>query len=100
MKENEILDDLKARLLKGLNEGTVQLIQNPNEDGLACQIGEYWFYFIGSEDEMMTPIEAFDSYTKEELSAMIAEAIQGLDKTEQDYYKPKTLPVNQAVVLY
>ena len=35
-----------------------------NDDCIACQIGEFWFYFIGSEDEDLTPneVERFISW--------------------------------------
>lgn len=45
----------KEMIFKGLCDGTVKIISNPNDDCIACQIGEFWFYFIGSEDENLTP---------------------------------------------
>ena len=47
----------KEMVFKGLCDGTVKIISNPNDDCIACQIGEFWFYFIGSEDEDLTPDE-------------------------------------------
>ena len=53
----------KEMIFKGLCDGTVKIIINPNDDCIACQIGEFWFYFIGSEDEDLTPDEVYESYT-------------------------------------
>lgn len=50
------------KIVNGLWNGTVKLISNPNDGCLACQIGDYWFYFIGSEDENLTPEEAKKNY--------------------------------------
>ena len=61
----------KEMIFKGLCDGTVKIISNPNDDCIACQIGEFWFYFIGSEDEDLTPDEVYESYTKEQLTEMI-----------------------------
>ena len=49
----------KEMVFKGLCDGTVKIISNPNDDCIACQIGEFWFYFIGSEDEDLTPDEVY-----------------------------------------
>ena len=35
-----------CKIVNGLWDGTVKLISNPNDGCLACQIGEYWFYFM------------------------------------------------------
>lgn len=50
----------KEMVFKGLCDGTVKIISNPNDDCIACQIGEFWFYFIGSEDEDLTPDEVYE----------------------------------------
>lgn len=50
----------KEMIFKGLCDGTVKIISNPNDDCIACQIGEFWFYFIGSEDENLTPDEVYE----------------------------------------
>ena len=60
----------KEMVFKGLCDGTVKIISNPNDDCIACQIGEFWFYFIGSEDEDLTPDEVYESYTKEQLTEL------------------------------
>ena len=77
-------------IFKGLCDGTVKIISNPNDDCIACQIGEFWFYFIGSEDEDLTPDEVYESYTKEQLTEMIYSTLQDMEKNEFDeveYYK-------------
>ena len=80
----------KEMIFKGLCDGTVKIISNPNDDCIACQIGEFWFYFIGSEDENLTPDEVYESYIKEQLTEMIYSTLQDMEKNEFDeveYYK-------------
>lgn len=82
----------KQMIFKGLCDGTVKIISNPNDNCIACKIGESWFYFIGSEDEDLTPDEVYMSYTKEELAEMIYSTLQDMEieKNEVDeveYYK-------------
>lgn len=81
----------KEMIYKGLCDKTVEIINNPNDDCIACQIGDYWFYFIGNEYEDLTPYEVYESFTKEELTDMIYSALMGMEKNcladEVDYYK-------------
>lgn len=77
-------------IFEGLCDGTVKIISNLNDGCIACQIGEFWFYFIGSEDENLTSDEVYESYTKEELTEMIYSTLQDMKKNEFDeveYYK-------------
>lgn len=78
---------LKEMILEGLKKGLVKIIQNPNDNSNACQIGEFWFYFIGSEDEALTPDEVFVCYTKGELADLIYDAMKGLRVDEFNYYR-------------
>ena len=80
----------KEMIFKGLCDGTVKIISNPYDDSIACQIGNVWFYFIGNEDEYLTPDEVFEIYTKEELTEQIYSTLQDMDKhsfEEVKYYK-------------
>lgn len=79
--------ELKEMIIKGLSDGTVRLIQNPNDDCISCEIGEYWFYFIDSEYENETPDVVFETFTKEKLAEMIVDAMSELDENEMQYYK-------------
>lgn len=79
--------ELKEMIIKGLSDGTVRLIQNPNDDCISCEIGEYWFYFIDSEYEEETPDVIFETFTKEELANMIVNAMNELDENETQYYE-------------
>ena len=54
-KMEENIMTFKEMIFKGLCDGTVKIISNPNDDCIACRIGEFWFYFIGNEDEDLTP---------------------------------------------
>lgn len=46
--ENIITKDM---VIKGYNQGLINLILSPNGDGIVCQIGDNWFYFGGSTAE-------------------------------------------------
>lgn len=37
----------KNMVIEGYNQGLIKLILSPNGDGIACQIGDNWFYFGG-----------------------------------------------------
>ena len=75
-----------VKIVNGLWDGTVKLISNPNDGYLACQIGEYWFYFIGSEDENLKPEEVKNNYDVFTIAQMILEAMIDLDDDEYTYY--------------
>lgn len=80
----------KEMIYKGLCDKTVKIISNPNDDCIACQIGEFWFYFIGSEHEDLSPDEVYECFTKEELTEMIYNTLMDMEKNEFDeveYYK-------------
>ena len=74
------------KIVNGLWDRTVKLINNPNDGCISCQIGEYWFYFIGSEDENLTPEEVRTNYDVFTIAQMILETIIDLDDDEYTYY--------------
>ena len=83
---------LKDMIFKGLYDGTVAIISNPNDDYIACQIGDNWFYFIGSEYEDLTPDEVYESFTKEDLTNMIYNTLESFKNDDDfidefDYYQ-------------
>ena len=75
-----------VKIVNGLWNGTVRLISNPNDNCIACEIGEYWFYFIGSEDENLKPEEVKSNYDVFTVAQMILDAIIDLDDDEYTYY--------------
>lgn len=88
---SEMLEDYPTmeriiKIVQALWNGTAKLISSPNDGCLACQIGEYWFYFIGSEDENLKPEEVKHHYDIFTIAQMILEAIVELDDDEYDYY--------------
>ena len=48
----------KGMIIRGYNQHLINLILSPHDDGIACQIGDNWFYFGGSM------AEAFDDVCK------------------------------------
>lgn len=75
------------KIVNGLWNGTVRLINNPNDNELACEIGEYWFYFIsGEEGGFLKPEEVRANYDVFTIAQMILDAIIDLDDDEYTYY--------------
>ena len=75
-----------VKITEALWNGTARLIESPNDGCIACKIGEYWFYFIGQEDELLKPDEVREQYGLFELAELILEAIIDLDDDEYTYY--------------
>ena len=75
-----------VKIVEALWNGTAKLIESPNDGCLACQIGEYWFYFIGCEDENLKPNEVNQHYGIFEIANLILEAMIELDDDEYTYY--------------
>lgn len=76
------ISDIKRALVNG----TIAIIQNPNDGYLSARCGIYWFYFANYDLESFTP-EEFKAKVKLLWAAhMIEKAIKGLDETEQNYY--------------
>lgn len=65
----------KEMIFKGLCNETIRIINNPNDDCIAAQIGSYWFYFTESENEDLSSEEYYETYTKEEITDMIYDVI-------------------------
>lgn len=82
---------LKEKILKGLEIGVVKII---DDYGIRCQIGEYSFYFIGTEDSELSVSEYWKNYDKEMTSNMITDILKsvkaadenGIDDVERSYY--------------
>lgn len=74
-----------VKIVNGLWNGTVKLINHPKEECPVCQIGESWFHFMGKEDNVKLEEirEKYDVFT---LAQMILESIIGLDDDEYTYY--------------
>lgn len=85
----------KEIIYKGLCNGTIQIINNPNDYCIAAQIGDSWFYFTGNENDDMEVDDYLKIYTKEEITDMIYNAINDEpingetedDATEWLYYR-------------
>ena len=83
MKQQKIT---RKMIEKAYEEGLIKIIDSPNDDGAVCKIGEYWFYFIGSEDENLKPEEVKNNYDVFTIAQMILEAMIDLDDDEYTYY--------------
>lgn len=78
---------LKGLVKKGLENGQVVVINNPNDDCISCQIGDWWFYFIDPEYENLSAKEVYAKFTNDELADMISDALEDLQDSEFQYYK-------------
>lgn len=75
-----------VKIVNGLWNGTIRLISNPNDNELACEIGEYWFYFISGEGRFLKPEEVRFKYDVFTIAKIILDAIIDLDDDEYTYY--------------
>lgn len=78
--------ELKDMIYKGLCDGTVKIIIEPYDDYIACQIGDYWFYFIEEEYQDLTPYEIYEIFTKAELTDMIFNTLSDFEKVNEFNY--------------
>lgn len=64
---------LKEMILSGLCDGTVNIINNPDDGLIACQIGKRCFCFLKNSyhEESLTADEVYETYTKDQLTNMI-----------------------------
>lgn len=68
---------------KGWRAGLVTLQGDPRNsegEGVVCRIGEYWFYFAGSEGENMTVDEYMRDIPKDDILKEILDALNGLNE--------------------
>lgn len=83
----------REMVVKGYETGLIRLILSPNGDGIACKIGDNWFYFGGQTAEEYNRVEDFvaeipkDTIIDEifEVLEAFSEENDGLD--EHWYYK-------------
>lgn len=82
------MNDFRFKAVRrALVNGTIKLINNPNDGCLAAQCGDYWFYFANRGDEFMSPEEYKKTHHIRAATARIVAAMDGLGQTEQDYYR-------------
>ena len=88
--ENFINDEPTAerivKIIEGMWKGVVNLVQEPNLGLLACQIGDYWFYFTNDEEQHLQTEVFKRNHSLLEIAWMILDAIIDLDDEEYDYY--------------
>ena len=72
----------------GCEKGYVRLVNNPNDNCVAAQIGEIWFYFAGMDDETLQAEEYAQSYTFDKIVDNIFFA---LNTTIKDYFEDEYL---------
>ena len=75
----------KDMVIKGYNQGLINLILSPNGDGIACSIGDNWFYFGGSMAEAYDNIEEYKSaMLTSDIITEIYETLKHFDETDED----------------
>lgn len=78
-------DDLSLKDLidLGYEQGLVKLVVSPHEDGIVCQIGDYWFYFGGETAESYSSVEDFrKEIPKETFLTDIYTTLKNFEKCE------------------
>ena len=71
---------------RGLELGLIKLIDSPDDGEPACKIGDYWFYYAGSEGSGMNSAEYIANVPMEEIVREIGDALDGLQRDSRDEY--------------
>lgn len=77
----------KNMVIRGYNQGLIRLILSPNGDGIACGIGDNWFYFGGITAEEYNDIEAYKKVVPTlYIVKEIYETLKDFEETNEDEY--------------
>lgn len=80
----------KTTIKNGIAYGSIRFIKCPDGDGTVCKIGEHWFYFDGSAEDMC-PAEYIAAHSLEELTAKVYKGLVALilevNSDEYAYYE-------------
>lgn len=91
MDNNESMPEITFEDVKnGIQDGTVYFVMGVLS--IACQIGDFWFYFASSEDENLTVDEFLEEYTIDEQAEQIFTTLSdweanGLSEDETKYFR-------------
>ena len=91
MNNNSPMPEITFEDVKnGIQDGTVYFVMGVLS--IACQIGDFWFYFAPSEDENLTVDEYPEEYTIDEQVEQVFTALSdweafGLSEDETKYYR-------------
>lgn len=72
----------KDLVVKGYDVGLIKLIISPHDDGIACQIGDNWFYSGGMTAEEYDSVEAYIADFPRE--TIIDEIFEALSSFKED----------------
>lgn len=72
-----------ALVEQGLEQGLVSLKLECGE--IAAHIGGTWFWFCGSDDRFLDPVAFCEKFSRDDRTAMIADAMLELDAEEKEY---------------
>lgn len=78
----------KGMIRAGISAGVVKLIDSPNDNEPACQIGDHWLYYAGSEGTGLTSTEYIANVPMEDVISEIVDALEGIrdDLDGEDEY--------------
>ena len=79
----------KSMVKIGYNTGIIKLIKSPNGDGIACQIGDNWFYFDVKITEQYDNVNEYKKDISEDI------IIQEIYTTLKDFYKNKDVFIDE-----
>lgn len=91
----------KEMILVGISTGVVKLIDSPNDGEPACQIGENWFYYAGSEGAGLSSEEYTASVPLDDIAGEIVRALEGIrdDLDGADEYSYYEAVLNEAGIM-
>lgn len=87
---NEPMPEITFEDVKnGIQSGVIYFVMG--DFSIACQIGDFWFYFASSEDEDLTVNEYLEEYTLDEQAEQVFAVLSdwetsGLSEDETKYY--------------
>ena len=70
----------------GYRNGYIWLIDSPNGDGTACQIGLRWFYFGDEKTEKINAREYAEKYSEDSILHDIKKVLDEFIQEMPDYY--------------
>lgn len=93
--ENNTDEITKEEIMRGLQEGLIEIFNNNADGCISARLGGYWFYFAGSEDEYLQADVFLERYSYDVIADMIHDTlndkqIKGSDEVpsaEWQFYK-------------
>lgn len=76
----------KELLKKAFQNNVARIVKDPDYRDIACQIGEYWFWFGSTDSLEVLPEEYMKNHTMEEIINMIFDTLEYFREDGWDEY--------------